>query len=202
MPKRDESHMAAMRQQILEAARTVFEQKGVSAASMSDVAAQAGLSVGTIYVHFKSKDEVLKQLIETAGVNSVPFADCISAPDLLRLVETILRQQDDLGAEAQAARTALEVATIARRNTEVQEIVVRNFDHLRRALMEVTIRVGSANPAIDKAATQAIGEALLSLLVAAQAQMLIGVPTSLDAKIKAARLLVTMLHGAPVKARH
>ena len=201
MPKRDESHMAAMRQQILTAARTIFEKKGVSASSMSDVAAQAGLSVGTIYVHFKSKDEVLKQLIETAAVDQNPFDQCKGAPELLGLVEAILRKQDNLGAEAQAARTALEVAAIARRNTEVQEIVVRNFDLLRSSLLDAVVRLGSLNAHIDKATALAIGEALMALLVAAQAQMLIGVPTALDAKLKAARLLVTTLHGAPVKAK-
>ena len=47
----------------------------------------------------------------------------------------------------------------------------------------------------------AIGESMLALLVAAQAQMLIGVPTNAEAKLKAARLLVKLLHGAPVRVK-
>jgi AcrR family transcriptional regulator len=197
--------MAAMRLQILKAARTVFEEHGVSASSMSDVAAQAGLSVGSIYVHFKSKDEVLKQLIETAGMTNDPFAqsfaECTDARALLRSVETILRREAKLGAATQAARTALEVAAITRRNADVQQAVARNFAHLRQALMGAVERVGSANPLVEKGDIQGIGEALLSLLVAAQAQTLIGVPTSLDAKLKAARVLVATLHGAAVSSR-
>jgi AcrR family transcriptional regulator len=47
------------REQILEAALTVFGQKGFHAANVSDVAAQAGVSQGTIYWYFDSKEELL-----------------------------------------------------------------------------------------------------------------------------------------------
>ena len=39
------------------------------------------------------------------------------------------------------------------------------------------------------------------LLVAAQVKALLGVPPQTEAKIKTARWLVTILHGAPVRAR-
>jgi len=47
------------RQQILEAALAVFGQKGFHAANVSDVAARAGVSQGTIYWYFDSKEELL-----------------------------------------------------------------------------------------------------------------------------------------------
>jgi len=201
MPKRDESHMAAVRQQILNAARAVFERKGVADAVMADVATEAGLSVGSIYVHFRSKEEVLKQLIEQADSNAPLFDACASAPELLGLVESLLKYQDQAGTAGQAARTALEVATFARRNADVQAIVARNFEALREALLAAVQRVAAGCGRTDKAGAAAIGESLLSLLVAAQSQMLIGVPTCTDAKIKSARWLVAVLHGAPVRAK-
>jgi len=48
------------RRQILEAALTVFTQKGFNAAKVSDVAALAGVSQGTIYWYFDSKDDLLQ----------------------------------------------------------------------------------------------------------------------------------------------
>jgi len=48
------------RRQILEAALAVFSRKGFHAANVSDVAAEAGVSQGTIYWYFDSKDELLK----------------------------------------------------------------------------------------------------------------------------------------------
>lgn len=58
-PSQREQVRQERRQQILEAALSVFSQKGFHAANVSDVAAEAGVSQGTIYWYFKSKDELL-----------------------------------------------------------------------------------------------------------------------------------------------
>ncbi|WP_183442738.1 TetR/AcrR family transcriptional regulator [Pseudoduganella violacea] len=197
MPKRDPSHMAAVRQQILTAARAVFERKGLYEASVSDVSKEAGLSVGSLYVHFRSKEAILVALIETADFNGVPLAGCNNTADLLALVETILRQQEVPDTAGQAARTALEVAAIARRSPEVQAVVIQNYEKLRSALFDAVLRVGERAAKRNKDEVLAIGESLLSLLIAAQAQMLIGVPLVMEAKIAAARMLVTRLHAGP-----
>lgn len=193
--------MAAVRQQILGAARTVFERKGLYEASMSDVSTEAGLSVGSLYVHFRSKEAILLALIETADVRGTPFAACTNAGELLGLVEAVLLRQDGTDSANQATSTALEVAAIARRSAEVKAMVVKNYELLRSNVMDAVVRVGSAAGKLDKAEMLAVGESLLCLLIAAQSQTLIGVPTACDAKVKAARMLVTMLHGAPVRVK-
>ena len=48
--------------EILEAALTVFAEKGFSAARMEDIAAKAGVTKGRIYLYFESKEEVFKSL--------------------------------------------------------------------------------------------------------------------------------------------
>jgi len=52
------------RRQIIEGARTVFLTQGFDAASMSDIARKAGVSKGTLYVYFKSKDELFEAITE------------------------------------------------------------------------------------------------------------------------------------------
>jgi AcrR family transcriptional regulator len=47
------------RQEIIEAARARFRQFGIRKTSMQDIAADVGLSVGTLYLSFKSKDELI-----------------------------------------------------------------------------------------------------------------------------------------------
>ena len=49
--------------QILEAALRVFAEKGFAGARMDDVAARAGVSKGTIYLYFDSKEAVFKALV-------------------------------------------------------------------------------------------------------------------------------------------
>ena len=50
------------RQQILDAARTVFSQKGFSNATMEEIAGEAELSPGTLYLYFKNKEELYASL--------------------------------------------------------------------------------------------------------------------------------------------
>src|SRR5262245_64960452 len=44
--------------QIIDGARAVFLAQGVDAASMGEIARQAGVSKGTLYVYFDSKEEL------------------------------------------------------------------------------------------------------------------------------------------------
>ncbi len=53
------------RQILLKAALDEFYEKGLAAARTDDIAERAGLSKGTLYLYFKSKDDVFKALIET-----------------------------------------------------------------------------------------------------------------------------------------
>ena len=59
MPRVSEAHLAARRQQILDAARVCFTRNGFHATSMQDVIAEAGLSVGAVYRYFRSKEELV-----------------------------------------------------------------------------------------------------------------------------------------------
>jgi len=49
--------------EILDAALMVFAEKGYAAARMEDIAARAGVTKGTIYLYFPSKEEVFKTLV-------------------------------------------------------------------------------------------------------------------------------------------
>lgn len=50
------------RQQILVAAKRVFSTKGFTKATMEDIAKEAELSPGTLYLYFKNKDELFSSL--------------------------------------------------------------------------------------------------------------------------------------------
>jgi len=51
--------------QIIEAAIKVFAHKGFYTAKVADVAREAGVADGTIYLYFKNKDDLLISLFET-----------------------------------------------------------------------------------------------------------------------------------------
>jgi AcrR family transcriptional regulator len=84
------------RQQILEAALKVFSQKGFHSANVSDVAAQAGVSQGTIYWYFDSKDDLfeaaLLSVFEQFGADTMlPLAQYTTAREkLLSLADSMV----------------------------------------------------------------------------------------------------------------
>ena len=54
------------REAILRAATSVFAGKGFFNSKVSDIAAEAGIADGTVYLYFKSKDEILHSIFDRA----------------------------------------------------------------------------------------------------------------------------------------
>ena len=79
-------------QEILDAALSVFAEKGFSAARLDEIAARAGVSKGTIYLYFESKEAVFKALVqETLASRIGNFAEMLpsykgSSAELLTLL--------------------------------------------------------------------------------------------------------------------
>jgi AcrR family transcriptional regulator len=55
---------SAKRRQIIDGACRIFLAQGFDAASMGSIAREAGVSKGTLYVYFKSKDELFEAIVE------------------------------------------------------------------------------------------------------------------------------------------
>jgi AcrR family transcriptional regulator len=62
IPERKEREKERRRQQILVSAKRVFSDKGYSRATMEDIANEAELSPGTLYLYFKNKEELFASL--------------------------------------------------------------------------------------------------------------------------------------------
>jgi AcrR family transcriptional regulator len=82
--ERKERERERRRQQIMVAAKRVFTDKGFSRATMEDIATEAELSPGTLYLYFKNKDELYASLslrilqylmIRLEHVHAEPFTD-------------------------------------------------------------------------------------------------------------------------------
>lgn len=68
--ERKEREKQRRREEIMDAAQTVFYSKGVENATMDDVAHEAELSKGTLYLYFKSKEDI-HWAISHRGVNNL-----------------------------------------------------------------------------------------------------------------------------------
>lgn len=63
---RRERRRNAVRDRILEAARSLFEQRGYDETKVSDICEQADLAYGTFFNHFGGKRELLRSMAEEA----------------------------------------------------------------------------------------------------------------------------------------
>jgi TetR/AcrR family transcriptional regulator, fatty acid metabolism regulator protein len=104
------------RERILEAAMRVFASKGFYGAKVSDVAEEAGVADGTIYLYFKSKDNLLISLFEEqmARVNVELPRAMEGAVGAVEKVRRFIRAYMDL---VERNRHAAEVITIELRQS-------------------------------------------------------------------------------------
>ena len=80
MPQVTEQHRAARGAEILAAACRCFARDGFHATSIADIIRDSGLSAGSVYLYFKSKNEIIAAVVEmTLGT-----ADELSRPTPLR----------------------------------------------------------------------------------------------------------------------
>lgn len=65
-----------MRQRILDESARLFSQNGIASTSMREIAKECGIQAGSLYYHFKSKDEIIAEVLEL-GISFV--ADAVKA---------------------------------------------------------------------------------------------------------------------------
>ena len=76
MPKLSATRTAARRRQILDAAIVCFAERGFHKSTLQDVVRISGLSPGSIYSHFASKDEIIHAVIEGATATTFVMSSC------------------------------------------------------------------------------------------------------------------------------
>jgi AcrR family transcriptional regulator len=80
----------------LEAALRSFAERGFAGTRLEDVAASAGVSKGTVYLYFESKERLFEAVIREAVTPSIDQADALldafegSTPNLLRTLFMVL----------------------------------------------------------------------------------------------------------------
>jgi AcrR family transcriptional regulator len=90
---------ASRRQAILDAALTVFAERGYEAARLDDMAARAGVAKGTLYLYFKDKEALFEALVRGAvspmlgQVGEAALAPGMKASDILELFFAIFQKE-------------------------------------------------------------------------------------------------------------
>ena len=89
-----ETEKQKRRLKILEAALDEFFECGFSAARTDDIASRAGVSKGTLYLYFDSKDAIFKAIVDTFAIQNLEQFETLAAQQEsgFETIESILRQ--------------------------------------------------------------------------------------------------------------
>ncbi len=79
------------RNEILDAANELFGKKGFDGTSTNDILEKVGIARGTLYYHFKSKEDIMDALIERYNVRILAAAQKIASDRSIPVIERILR---------------------------------------------------------------------------------------------------------------
>ncbi len=146
MPKRSADYMARRRDDILGALFACVRRRGWDRTTMDDVAAEAGLSKGAVYVHFESKRALLIGLLEQESRAVDDLADIDS---LEKLRDRLMRNVALLSqADGWILATALkEVQVAAAYDPEIRERLVAVTERMIAFFAAVAARL---NPGLAK----------------------------------------------------
>lgn len=142
----------ARRQELIAAARTVFEQRGYGATTISDITNQAGVSRATFYVYFASKRDVFAVLAELFRDRYVAAQELagIDEDDVAEVLRRTIGTTLDVTAEHLALMTVLDHQALA--DPEIKELWgdIRRQMVLRTArYLERERRKGLVSPVAD-----------------------------------------------------
>jgi len=79
------------RNEILDAADELFGQKGFDGTSTNEILEKVGIARGTLYYHFKSKEDIMDALIERYNAQILGAAKAIAADKSISVNERIVR---------------------------------------------------------------------------------------------------------------
>ena len=82
---------AERKNEILDAAEELFAARGYEATSTGEILDRVGIARGTLYYHFRSKEEILDALIERMNRGLIARAEKIAGDRSIPVVERIVR---------------------------------------------------------------------------------------------------------------
>lgn len=131
-------------EQILQAAMTVFAQRGFHESRMDDIAEHAGVSKGTLYLYFKSKDEIISAMLEAFFAHEFENMQTLlnsgesAASTLLNIADTVVTDMNEM---SDFLSIGFEFYAVAGRKESVREFL-RGYYHEYRTLLVSLIQRG------------------------------------------------------------
>lgn len=198
------AYRSERRDQILDAAVRCFAATGFHATGMADVVRESGLSAGSVYRYFRSKDDLIGSIIDRLldrlqAQLTEASARVETLPEMLERSISIAEQTFS-GERSDYARLLPQVWTEALRNPVVAERVRGAYARIFDRLEELVLRLKALETLPGGLDPRGAAHVLLAILQGYMLQRLI-VATDVDpgSYVRAARVL---LDGAEPRDAH
>ena len=135
------------RNEILDVAERLFCEKGFDNTSTNDILAEIGIARGTLYYHFKSKEDILDAMIERLTNQMVEKASVIALDESIPVLERLTRTMLSLNMD-----------------NEVGDMVMEQVHRPQNALMHQKLEnmlLGRVNKLITKIAEDGIRQGIM-----------------------------------------
>lgn len=197
MMARKEKQKAESRQKLLISAAKCFAEKGYDQCTVADIARTAGMSQGSMYVHFKSKEELFKCMIQQEhGEAAAKMQQAAQeAPSFETIMTLLIKCVREVGYPIDH-RLWIEILAVAARNESIREAFLESDRIMRNAfvsLIKQAARLGQVDPKLDFEAVSVWIYALVDGMIAREAD---DPSYDFEAQLKTFELLVRRALGA------
>jgi AcrR family transcriptional regulator len=168
MPRVTDAHRESRRRQILDASVECFAREGFHRSSMAQIIAEAGVSTGTIYLYFTSKEEIVEAIAEERhALESALASAALANPDTAQALHDLAAGYLDWLSdplEQKRRRVTVQVWAEALRSERVASIVRDGVGQRHQVADFVRERQqrGELIPSVD---ADALSRAMLSLIL-------------------------------------
>lgn len=168
MPKISDARREERRTQYLDAARRCVSRQGIAGTRMEDITAEAGLSSGSTYLYFSTKDELIRAAIDTSlrQFESAVGGACRRAGETAHdLIAEVLAVSARFGVDTQGVdlyRLAVQGWAFAQTDEQAAALIRQSFGRLLGTLEDA---LASRSPAAVAASAPETARGLASALI-------------------------------------
>jgi AcrR family transcriptional regulator len=162
MRRTDPELHARRRREILAAAEECFVKSGFHAASMGDIAAAAGVSMGLLYRYFANKEAIIESIAaQDSAAAVVAIEDWAGTKPALPPLRNLLRALLAEAMQPERAAIIAEIYAESLRNTKLQRLLARHESAVTKAWAGAIAAQRARGEIKGKAAPELVADLLL-----------------------------------------
>lgn len=154
--------------EILAAALQIFSEKGFAATKLDDVAREAGVSKGTLYLYFESKEVLLKEVVNEFVLPHIISAETEAANysgSIQALIRLLVAQMRSKILETELCGIPKLIISEATNFPELAEFYLEKVIQRGRKFIAGLIQMGIESGEFQQCDTEYVARSLLSTLV-------------------------------------